>query len=200
MCLTRLGYHRPTVIKVLYELVKKPLDIEKIKKFVEYDDECKAAFLRGFFDSEGCISKNGDVTVYNTDLKLLGYVRQLIESLEIGTTGPHLMTKHGTSFRDTRKGKTYETRKNAYNLYVPAGFRLKFYKWMGFTIRRKQRRLQDYLIRTGRLKPLAKLSLFFQLCPTISHFYNIACPGADLNRRHSGLQPDALPACATGAP
>ena len=63
--------------KVLYELLKKPLDIERLRCFVEYSAECKSAFLRGFFDSEGSIDKTGKILVYNTDLKLLRYVKLL---------------------------------------------------------------------------------------------------------------------------
>ncbi|MEM2280338.1 MAG: LAGLIDADG family homing endonuclease [Nitrososphaerota archaeon] len=43
--------------QALYQLLRKPLDMEKLKAFIEDDIECKSAFLRGFFDSEGCVSK-----------------------------------------------------------------------------------------------------------------------------------------------
>ncbi|MEM1951927.1 MAG: LAGLIDADG family homing endonuclease [Candidatus Caldarchaeum sp.] len=57
--------------------MKKPLDIERIKRFIEHSIECRSAFLRGFFDSEGRIDKTGKILVYNTDLKLLRYVKLL---------------------------------------------------------------------------------------------------------------------------
>jgi DNA transposition AAA+ family ATPase len=42
--------------------MKKPIDIEKIRRFVEHCERCMAMFLRGFFDSEGSVSKNGYIT------------------------------------------------------------------------------------------------------------------------------------------
>ncbi|MEM0482131.1 MAG: LAGLIDADG family homing endonuclease [Nitrososphaerota archaeon] len=141
--------------KALYQLLRKPLDIERLKPFVENDTECIAAFLRGFFDSEGSVAENGVVTVCNTDLRLLGYVKQLLSSLGIKTTGPHLKSESGTAFRDPRTGKTYKKKKDLYGLYVTAGSRLMFYRLIGFTIERKRQRVENYLTRTGRLKPPA---------------------------------------------
>ncbi|MEM0481617.1 MAG: LAGLIDADG family homing endonuclease [Nitrososphaerota archaeon] len=91
--------------KVLYELLKRPLRLEKVKKFVEHCNRCKSAFLRGFFDSEGSVDEDGEVTVYNTDLALLRYVKQLLSSLGIKTTVPHLYVKSGMILRDPRTGK-----------------------------------------------------------------------------------------------
>jgi intein-encoded DNA endonuclease-like protein len=39
--------------KTLYELLKKPVDLKRIKKYVEHCKKCTAAFLRGLFDSDG---------------------------------------------------------------------------------------------------------------------------------------------------
>jgi len=147
--------------KVLYELLKKPLDIERIKRFIEHSIECRSAFLRGFFDSEGTIDKTGKIRVCNTDITLLGYVKQLMESLGIKTTGPHLLVKRGTAFIDPRNGKKYRTRKDVYVLYIRAESRLVFYQRIGFTIKRKQQRLEDFLIRTGRLSLQPNLPYFF---------------------------------------
>ena len=60
--------------KTLYELLKKPVDIDRMRPFVEHCERCIAMFLRGFCDSEGCVSEDGTITVYNTDYKLLTYV------------------------------------------------------------------------------------------------------------------------------
>mgnify|MGYP001626382912 CR=1 FL=1 len=49
------GYSR-----TLYELLKKPLDIEKLRYYIEYSIETITSFLRAFFDSEGSIDKNGE--------------------------------------------------------------------------------------------------------------------------------------------
>ena len=34
--------------KTLYELLKKPVDLERLKKYIEHCDRCVAAFIRGF--------------------------------------------------------------------------------------------------------------------------------------------------------
>jgi intein-encoded DNA endonuclease-like protein len=38
--------------KTLYELLKKPVDLHRLKKYIEHCKRCVAAFLRGFADSE----------------------------------------------------------------------------------------------------------------------------------------------------
>jgi intein-encoded DNA endonuclease-like protein len=45
--------------KTLYELLRKPVDLDKLKKYVEHCERCVAAFLRGFADSEGSVNKRG---------------------------------------------------------------------------------------------------------------------------------------------
>ncbi|MEM4219853.1 MAG: LAGLIDADG family homing endonuclease [Candidatus Caldarchaeum sp.] len=161
--------------KALYELLRKPFDMEKLRRFIEHNRECKSMFLRGFFDSEGCVAENGYITVHNTDISLLRYAKQLLDSLEIETTGPHLERKRGRVLKDPR-GRTYKRKKNVYRLYVPSKFRLKFYQYIGFTIRRKQQRLEDFLIRTGRLslQPNTPLSIPQQ------HHLNIKCAPAGI--------------------
>ncbi len=84
------GYSR-----TLCELLKKPLDIEKLKYYIEYSVETITAFLRAFFDSEGYVDKNGYVYVSNTDLRTLNYVKELLLKLKIDVTGPHLDVKEG---------------------------------------------------------------------------------------------------------
>jgi len=69
--------------KTLCELLKKPLDIEKLRYYIEYSVETITSFLRAFFDSEGSIKKNGKIYVYNTDLRLLNYVKELLLKLNI---------------------------------------------------------------------------------------------------------------------
>ncbi|GBC70989.1 hypothetical protein HRbin02_00764 [Candidatus Calditenuaceae archaeon HR02] len=49
----------------------------KSKTFVEHCERCIAVFLRGFFDSEGCVSTNGQIFVDNTDYALLTHVLYL---------------------------------------------------------------------------------------------------------------------------
>jgi intein-encoded DNA endonuclease-like protein len=48
-------------------------------------------------------------------------------------------------------GKQYKTKKDCYYLYIRAESLPKFYRHIGFTVRRKQKRLEEYLRRTGKL-------------------------------------------------
>ncbi|GBC69090.1 hypothetical protein HRbin01_00782 [archaeon HR01] len=137
---------------VLYQLLKKPVDIRKIKPFVEYSDECIAMFLRGFFDSEGSVFKEGTIRVYNTDYRLLCYTIKLLERLGIETTKqPKLLLPAGTVHRDHTTGKLYKRRKDYYYFRISRRSNQRFYKTIGFSIMRKKQRLEDYLRR--RIQP-----------------------------------------------
>lgn len=118
--------------KALYELLRKPIDIDKISRFVEHCEDCIRSFLKGFFDSEAMVQKGkGAIYCYNTDIKLLKYIRRLLyDYLNIRTTGPNKAT--------IRKE---ETNKDEYYIYIKAPDRLKFYQLIGFVIKRKQQRL-----------------------------------------------------------
>jgi intein-encoded DNA endonuclease-like protein len=52
---------------------------------------------------------------------------------------------------DPKTGKQYKTKKDCYRIYIRAESLLKFYRHIGFTIPRKQKRLEDYLRRTGKI-------------------------------------------------
>ena len=43
--------------RTLYELLKKPVDLERLKKYIEHCERCVAAFIRSFADSEGCANQ-----------------------------------------------------------------------------------------------------------------------------------------------
>ncbi|MEM4219170.1 MAG: hypothetical protein QW106_00005 [Candidatus Caldarchaeum sp.] len=58
-------------------------------------------------------------------------------------------------------GKTYYTKKDIYYFYIPSDYRLNFYKYIGFTIKRKQQPLKDFLIRTGQLSLQPNLPYLF---------------------------------------
>ncbi len=89
--------------KTLYELLKKPLDIDRLRYYIEYSVETIVAFLRAFFDSEGCVEKNGNILVYNTDLRILNYVKELLLKLKIEVTGPHLGIKKGAPIYNRKR-------------------------------------------------------------------------------------------------
>ncbi|MEM1955079.1 MAG: LAGLIDADG family homing endonuclease [Nitrososphaerota archaeon] len=139
--------------RTLYDLLQKPLNVGRIRPYVEHCERCIAAFLRGFFDSEGTIRENGEIGVANTDYKLLEYVIYLLKKIGIETTSekPILRRLAGTLLRDPDTGKIYKRRKDCYYVQVSMKSNLTFYEKVGFTIERKRKRLEDYLKRRGLL-------------------------------------------------
>jgi intein-encoded DNA endonuclease-like protein len=149
---TRRTYAVVAASKTLYELLKKPIDLKRIKKDVEHCKKCTAAFLRGLFDSDGSVNKNGYITLYNTDYEVLVYAQRLLRRFGIESTGPWLHVQKGTIMHDPRTGKQYKTNADCYYIYIRTESLPKFYRYVGFTIRRKQKRVEDYLRRKGLLK------------------------------------------------
>jgi intein-encoded DNA endonuclease-like protein len=137
--------------KTLYELLKKPVDIKRIKKHVEHCLKCMAAFLRGLFDTEGCISKDGYIYLYNTNYEVLVYAQRLLRRFGIESTGPWPHKRKGTTTHNPTTGKQYKTNEDCYYLYIRTSSNTNFYRHIGFTIRRKQKRLEEYLRRTGKI-------------------------------------------------
>jgi intein-encoded DNA endonuclease-like protein len=133
--------------RTLYELLKKPIDTKKLQKYIEHCRKCIAACLRAFFDSEGSVRDDGVITVGNTNYQLLKYVQHLL--LGIMAKGPDLVHRQGTIIHI--EGRRHRRRRNVYCLYIKPRDVIKFYRWIGFTIRRKQKRLEEYLRRTGKL-------------------------------------------------
>ncbi len=68
--------------------------IASLEVAVSHCGNCKGAFLRGFFDSEGCMHERS-LTVYNGNHDSLNLVQAELRSLGIDATGPHLMRKRG---------------------------------------------------------------------------------------------------------
>ncbi len=138
--------------KTLYELLKKPVDIKRIKKHVEHCPKCVAAFLRGLFDTEGCVHKAGYIYLFNTNYEVLVYVQKLLwRYFGIKSSGPRPHKPKGTTGYNPRTGKQYKTKKDCYYLYIGAESLPNFYRYIGFTIKRKQKRLEEYLRRTGKI-------------------------------------------------
>lgn len=71
--------------KALYDLVRKPINIEGIKPFVEHCEDCTRSFLKGFFDSVASVRTKGYVECYNTDERLLNYVKELLSTHDRST-------------------------------------------------------------------------------------------------------------------
>jgi intein-encoded DNA endonuclease-like protein len=145
-------YIAEAVSKTLFELLRKPVDLKRIKKYVEHCKKCMAACLRGLFDSEGNVGKNGYIRLYNTNYEVLVYAQRLLwRYFGIESTGPWPDKRKGTTMHDPRTGKQYKTKKDCYYIYILAESLLNFYLYIGFTVRRKQKRLEDYLRRTGKI-------------------------------------------------
>ncbi|MCL7390373.1 MAG: hypothetical protein LZ173_10680, partial [Thaumarchaeota archaeon] len=140
--------------KTLYELLKKPVELDRLKKYIEHCERCVAAFIRGFADSEGCVNKIDQIRIYNTDLRLLTYVKDLLKRLNIESTGPKLHTRRGTAIRDPKTGKQYPRNKDVYYIYVRVSSNEYFYRHVGFTIGRKQTRLEEYAKRRPNPFPI----------------------------------------------
>lgn len=116
--------------KDMYEFLKS-YDINKLK---ESSDEIKAMFLKGFFDSEGHVTrkqKNGQITVGVVNYSIIHLVRALLESLEI---------KIGSLNEKALIDKKY------YYFSIASIESLqKFRDKIGFSIKRKQDRLINIL-------------------------------------------------------
>jgi intein-encoded DNA endonuclease-like protein len=152
--------------QTLYELLKKPVDLDRLKPYIEHCEKCMAAFLKGFVDSEGSVSEEGYIRIYNTDYRLLEYVKELLKRFGIESTGPWTKRQQGKTFYDHKKMKRYTYKKECFHIYIRAGSNVNFYKNIGFTIERKQRCLENY-VRRRRPNPLSPPLSF--LHPTLSN-------------------------------
>jgi len=130
--------------KELYNLLKKPIDLKKIKPYVEYSKECTAAFLRGLADAEGSVDRDeanlGHIEISNTRLELIKYAQRLLRRL--GICSRIYERREEKSFIiegrrcRRRKGTTWRLviyRRNEI---------LKFRELIGFAIKRKQKILE----------------------------------------------------------
>jgi intein-encoded DNA endonuclease-like protein len=140
------------VSRTLYELLRKPVDLKRIGRYVEHCPKCAAAFLRGLFDSEAYVHKAGYIYLYNTNYELLVYAQRLLwRYFGIESTGPWPHKQKGTTSYEPKTGRLIETKKDCYCIYIRAESLPNFYRYIGFTIKRKQKRLEEYLRRTGKL-------------------------------------------------
>ncbi len=117
--------------------------LEELKPYIEYNKDCVSSFLKALFDGEGSIypQKCGwTLELYNTDKRLLIYVKYLLgKYFEIDSTGPHLARKTGKIVHSPNG--EYKATKNYYYLYIRRRSLINFHKFIGFSIKRKQRRL-----------------------------------------------------------
>jgi intein-encoded DNA endonuclease-like protein len=131
---------------LLHKFLLQPL--EALKPFIEHNQRCVAAFLKGFFDSEGSVEVRGIVSASNTDLALLRYVQFLLSKyMGISTRGPYLGTRKGSVL--TRRGKSYRRNSDCYSIAINKSLLRKFQEEIGMTIDRKRRRIERILAMQG---------------------------------------------------
>jgi len=130
--------------KELYELLKRPVDLERIRPYVECSKECMAAFLRGLADAEGNANKNegnlGHVSIANSDLRLIEYARSLLEALGISAKVYKRREKETTKI-DGRVVKWKKQITYVLRIHRKADI-IKFREIIGFAIKRKQEVLE----------------------------------------------------------
>jgi intein-encoded DNA endonuclease-like protein len=127
---------------LLHKFLLQKLDDQKI--FVEHDNMCAAAFIRGFFDSEGCFDVSGSLTATNCDLSLLHYVQERLKRfLGIEKTGPYVGKKKGSI--PNRRGESYFRNADCCSIYVRRACLATFHREIGLTIERKKIRLERKL-------------------------------------------------------
>ncbi len=111
---------------------------------ISHCDDCKAAFLRGFFDSEAGMTGRV-LRVSNGDRDLLVLVCNLLSSQSVETTGIHLSKKAGNLV--LIKGRFYRQNLDQMYVYVRSRSLNTFREKVGFTIVRKKAALDAALRR-----------------------------------------------------
>jgi intein-encoded DNA endonuclease-like protein len=112
----------------------KYLDMEPILTKTTHEE--KAAFIRGFFDSEGTAfaKKPHALYAYNTNFKLLGNVQKLLEDIGIES-----------HFHFYKKLKAPQYKRQAFlGIYSQKNIR-RYFELVGFSIKRKQDRLSQLI-------------------------------------------------------
>ena len=118
---------------------------QRLKRYVEHCYRCRASFLRALFDGEGTINRNR-ISIYNTDLRLLLYIRQLLSKFGIEMRNPYVHSLAGSILKDPRTGVFYERRRDCYAMAIRTAGSLQFARHIGFSIQRKSRLLPQPLL------------------------------------------------------
>lgn len=130
------SWHTQVSSLLLTSFLRK--DLKDLIPTISHCEDCKAAFLRGFFDSEGSIRERS-LTASNEDLELMELVCKLLQSLGIQTTGPYLATKGGRTVMI--KGKFYRQNDDLHYLRVRSRSLQTYQTKVGFAILRKSEAL-----------------------------------------------------------
>jgi len=136
--LTRCGERHLVAIynKQLWEF----LTSKSIKELIKIGKKFPTEFLRGIFDAEGFVSHK-QVGLANTNLKLLKEVQYLLLEIFRIRSKIRLQIKKGKKVRI--RGKLYSANKNVYILLLNRKDSKKFAKNIGFSIKRKQSKLEE---------------------------------------------------------
>ncbi len=121
----------------------KEQNLDTLKPYIEYSRETVANFLRGLYDSDGnhyiYKERYNQIHLYNNNLKLLKYVRHLLEKyFNIHTTGPYLHIEAGAESK-MGNGQTAKTNHNNYQISIYRKQHVqRFLNMIGFSIGEKQ--------------------------------------------------------------
>ncbi len=127
---------------LLHAFLNRPW--ERLKPWITHCKACVSMFLKGFFDSECSVSKDGSIRCYNSEVRILRFARHLLGTFfGVESTGPRIYTKRGTKM--SNRGRSYFRRHNCYYIYIRAASLARFYHDVGLTIRRKKIRLEAKL-------------------------------------------------------
>jgi intein-encoded DNA endonuclease-like protein len=121
---------------LLHRFLSKPW--QYLKNHIEHSSRCRFSFLRALFDGEGSIAGR-NLTITNTDLSLLSYVRKLLAESGISTSIPRVTHRAGSILKDPHTGRIYKRRKDCYVMRVSPADLLRFARKISFSIERKRR-------------------------------------------------------------
>ncbi|HEW93458.1 hypothetical protein DRN87_02435 [Candidatus Geothermarchaeota archaeon] len=115
----------------------KEENLDTLKQYIEYNKNTITYFLRGLYDSEGSNYRCIKISLYNTDISLLKYVKYLLAKYYNIKTGKiSINGKPGLYY--TSYGDIIKRKRTVYNLYTHKGYARVFLREIGFTISRKQ--------------------------------------------------------------
>jgi len=122
-------YWYVTYYSKAFYLWYKSLDLNNLRKYVEYDKHTVKAFLRGIFDSDGTYTyittrRRSVIKLYNTNLELMRYIQHLLSE--------YFAIHSRINYMSTATGKPY------YHLTIYRKSSVdRFLREIGFTIARK---------------------------------------------------------------
>jgi intein-encoded DNA endonuclease-like protein len=111
---------------------------QQLKNHIEHSSRCRFSFLRALFDGEGSLTGR-NLTITNTDLSLLLYVRKLLAVSGISTSIPHVTHRAGSTLKDPHTGRAYKRRRDCYVMRVSPIDLVRFAREIGFSIEQKRR-------------------------------------------------------------